>query len=131
MSVYEILHGFQRTDLLKFEIVLYDDTLIIMSIECSQMIMNLVKMMNRKEVMCLTFSEEIMKLLTPEQKQFYDDNGYIVLDILTEEEISELSKEFDKVFQAKAHCDLEATWEGDWKKDNKKNVSMYFALFEN
>lgn len=72
-----------------------------------------------------------MKFLTPEQKKFYDDNGYIVLDILTKEEISELSQEFDKIFQAKAQSNLEATWQGDWKKDKQKNVSLLFLLFEN
>lgn len=65
-----------------------------------------------------------MKFLTPEQSKFYDDNGYIVLDILTREEISELSQEYDKIFQAKAQSDLEATWDGDWKQDEQKKVSF-------
>lgn len=75
---------------------------------------------------CCTITEKTMKFLTPDQKNFYYDNGYIVLDILNEEEISELSKEFDTVFQAKAQSKLEATWQGDWKKDKQKNVSLSF-----
>lgn len=77
-----------------------------------------------------------MKFLTPEQSKFYDDNGYIVLDILTKEEISELSQEYDKIFQAKAHSNLEATWDGDWKKDEQKKevksihgLQMYSAAY--
>lgn len=63
-----------------------------------------------------------MKFLTTEQKKFYNDNGYVVLDILTNEEISELSEDFDRIFEAKDGANLEATWQGDWKTDKKKNV---------
>ena len=66
-----------------------------------------------------------MKFLTTEQKNFYDVNGYIVLDILTDEEISQLSDEYDQLFQAKADSNTEGTWDGDWKKDKQKNVSLF------
>ncbi|KAK3868760.1 hypothetical protein Pcinc_025875 [Petrolisthes cinctipes] len=65
-----------------------------------------------------------MKLLTAEQKKFYDDNGYAVLDLLTEGEVDELSRDYDNIFKAKAASDTEATWAGDWKDDTKKKMEM-------
>ncbi|KAK8406528.1 hypothetical protein O3P69_007277 [Scylla paramamosain] len=78
-----------------------------------------------------------MKFLTTEQKKFYDDNGYVVLDILTDEEKSELSEDFDQIFQAKDGANLEATWQGNWKTDEEKKnevksihgLQMYSAAF--
>ena len=65
-----------------------------------------------------------MKFLTEEQKKFYSESGYIILDILNENEIEEISKEYDDIFSRKAESNLEATWEGDWKSQNKKTVSF-------
>lgn len=79
-----------------------------------------------------------MKFLTPKQKKFYDDNGYVALDILTEEEIDELCRDYDIIFKEKAQSNLEATWQGDWndKKEKMKQevksihgLQMYSATF--
>ncbi|XP_047470682.1 phytanoyl-CoA dioxygenase, peroxisomal-like isoform X1 [Penaeus chinensis] len=58
----------------------------------------------------------LMKFLTPEQKKFYDDNGYVVIDVLTKEQTDELSRDYDDIFKRKADSNLEATWQGDWNK---------------
>ncbi|XP_076057463.1 phytanoyl-CoA dioxygenase, peroxisomal-like [Oratosquilla oratoria] len=61
-----------------------------------------------------------MKFLKEDQKRFYNEQGYLVLDLLSEEEIQELSDEYDRVFNLRKHENTEATWQGDWKKENKK-----------
>ena len=41
-----------------------------------------------------------MKLLSEQQKRFYDTNGYIKLeDVFSKEELGELSQEYDDLFQ--------------------------------
>ena len=41
-----------------------------------------------------------MKFLTKDQKSFYSENGYIKLEnILTNDEINHMSKEYDDIFQ--------------------------------
>ena len=63
-----------------------------------------------------------MKFLSAKQKKFYEDNGYVVADVFTEEEIEELSLEYDAIFKRKNDENLEATWQGDWKKEDSKSV---------
>lgn len=63
-----------------------------------------------------------MKFLTADQKKFYDENGFVVLDILTDEEKDELSNSYDVIFKEKAQENLEATWGGSWQEKNKKTV---------
>lgn len=77
-----------------------------------------------------------MKFLTPKQKTFYDDNGYVVLDLLTAEEKDELCEEYDQLFEAKKQFDLEATWQGDWSDQKEKKevksihgLQMHSAVF--
>lgn len=70
-----------------------------------------------------------MGSLTEEQKQFYADNGFIVLDLLTQQEIAELSTEYDAIFNRNKKEDLEATWKGSWNKDKEANVSIYKGGF--
>ncbi|CAL4122245.1 unnamed protein product [Meganyctiphanes norvegica] len=70
-----------------------------------------------------------MKMLTKDQMKCYADNGYVVLDILTESEIEELSTEYDAIFTRKAQCNLEATWQGDWNKEKTQtSVSSIHSL---
>ncbi|XP_066950957.1 phytanoyl-CoA dioxygenase, peroxisomal-like [Macrobrachium rosenbergii] len=77
-----------------------------------------------------------MKFLTAEQKKFYNDNGYVVLDILSEAEIDELGREYDDIFKRKADSNLEATWQGDWNTQKQQTqvqsihgLQMHSAAF--
>ncbi|KAG7177726.1 Phytanoyl-CoA dioxygenase, peroxisomal-like 1 [Homarus americanus] len=70
------------------------------------------------------------------EKKFYDDNGYVVIDILTDQEKDDLSKEYDQVFNAKDQAKLEGTWQGDWEGKKKKmemksihSLQMHSAVF--
>ena len=59
-------------------------------------------------------------MLSEEQIQFYRDNGYIhVTNVFTAQELDELEAEFDGVVARRSKTDakMDATWEGDWKKD--------------
>ena len=67
-----------------------------------------------------------MAPLTKEQTDFYDENGYIVLDLLNLQEFEELSSEYDAIFKRKAECNLEGTWGGSWDKNKEQNVSEHF-----
>ncbi|OXA51236.1 probable alpha-ketoglutarate-dependent hypophosphite dioxygenase [Folsomia candida] len=61
--------------------------------------------------------------LLPEQKQFYSQNGYILVsNIFTETEISECSTAYDTLFadKVKNKSNLEAEWKGNWKNEHKK-----------
>lgn len=56
--------------------------------------------------------------LTPSEKAFYAENGYILLDnIFTERELKACCDSYDALFQAKidSNSDLEAEWKGNWK----------------
>ena len=58
-------------------------------------------------------------MLTPEQIQFYKDNGYVIAEgIFTSEEIDECVSETDTMFERvqQAGRRLEATWGGKWRK---------------
>ena len=66
-----------------------------------------------------------MGALTAEQKKFYADNGYIVLDLLTKQETDNISDEYDLIFKRKADYDLESTWGGNWEKSAEKSVRLF------
>jgi len=58
--------------------------------------------------------------LTPEQKESYKENGFILLDnVFTNDEVEEISQAYDDVFNLKSQQnDLEAAWEGKWLKES-------------
>lgn len=72
----------------------------------------------------------LLKILTPEQKAHYGENGFVKLtNIFTQEEINELSNEYDVVFEQKLRENadaLESTWAGDDVKNlaGNKNVTV-------
>ncbi|RXG71934.1 putative phytanoyl-CoA dioxygenase [Armadillidium vulgare] len=77
-----------------------------------------------------------MKFLTKEQLDFYHKNGYIAVDVFSADEIDEMSREYDEIFQRKEKDNLEATWKGDWKKGKDKlevksihGLQMHSAVF--
>lgn len=73
-----------------------------------------------------------MKLLSQEQKQHYENNGYIVLDIFSESEIEELSLEYNSVFERKQKENIEATWGGNWRKEsNEVRITIKLDYIKN
>ncbi|XP_075976791.1 putative alpha-ketoglutarate-dependent hypophosphite dioxygenase [Anticarsia gemmatalis] len=61
-----------------------------------------------------------MVRLTEEQKQFYKDNGYILLkNLISEEELSRVIDKYDKLFKRKNQDTMENSWVGD-NKNNRK-----------
>lgn len=69
-----------------------------------------------------------MGSLTAEQMKSYEDNGYLVLDVLTPAEIEEMSTEYDAIFQRKADQNLEATWGGGWDKSKKSKDQQVHSI---
>ncbi|KAH9630548.1 hypothetical protein HF086_018464 [Spodoptera exigua] len=66
-----------------------------------------------------------MGRLTPEQKKFYKDNGYILLkNLISEEELSRVIDEYDKLFKRKNLEQMENSWVGK-NEDNRKSDSPY------
>ncbi|MBI1927622.1 phytanoyl-CoA dioxygenase family protein [Candidatus Poribacteria bacterium] len=58
-------------------------------------------------------------MLTPEQIQFYKDNGYLLVEkVFTAEEIDECVRETDAMFERVQQSGrrLEATWGGKWRE---------------
>ncbi|XP_068207681.1 probable alpha-ketoglutarate-dependent hypophosphite dioxygenase [Palaemon carinicauda] len=77
-----------------------------------------------------------MKCLTEDQLKAYERDGYTVLDLLTENEVDELSREYDAIFDKQNKEDMEATWSGDWNKQKEKTevysihaLQLYSAVF--
>lgn len=71
-----------------------------------------------------------MVFLSADQLKSYDDDGFIVLDVLTPQETEEISNEYDAVFKRKENYNLEATWGGTWDKSKEHNVKIvYFSGF--
>lgn len=67
-------------------------------------------------------------MLTSQQIQQYREDGYVVVrGIFTTAELTELELELDAIIerraQQKAH--LDATWQGDWKKDMPKTEILH------
>lgn len=66
-----------------------------------------------------------MGRLTPEQKQFYKDNGFILLkNLISEKELSRVIDEYDKLFKRKNQETMENSWVGK-NEDNRKSDSPY------
>lgn len=64
-----------------------------------------------------------MGYLTEEQLQFYDTNGYLVMDLLDANEAQKLGDAYTEMFDSKKdNFNLESTWEGSWKAE--KNTVM-------
>ena len=62
-----------------------------------------------------------MGSLTNEQLDFYNKNGYIILDLLDKEEIKKFSNDYNEVFDSKIGLyDLDATWQGNWRTDKEE-----------
>lgn len=80
-----------------------------------------------------------MVLFTEEQKKFYKDNGYIVIkNVLTKEQLDEISTEYDKLFASKDQQKLEYAWlgkkhdrthEGDSTVKGIHNLQNHNAVF--
>jgi len=71
------------------------------------------------------------KMLTSEQKQFYKDKGFILLDkVFSPEEIEECVEAYDNLFETKKadpRTNMEAQWAGGWK-DNSVHKSVRDSL---
>lgn len=66
-----------------------------------------------------------MGRLTSEQKQFYKDNGYIVLKaVLPEDELNAISEEYDKLFARKNQDKMESSWVGSDADDRRSNATQ-------
>ncbi|XP_058803129.1 phytanoyl-CoA dioxygenase, peroxisomal-like [Phymastichus coffea] len=76
-----------------------------------------------------------LKFLTVEQKKFWDENGFIKLsDVFSNEELDEISKEYDDLFERKQKEDaggLEAAWKGDDMKRAARNISYTVKSIHN
>ncbi|CAK1583217.1 unnamed protein product [Parnassius mnemosyne] len=81
-----------------------------------------------------------MVRLTPEQKQFYKDNGYILIkNPFTEEELTRLCNEYENLFQRKNQDKTESSWVGsddNFRENNGPytvkgihNLQMHHAEF--
>ncbi|ODM99842.1 Phytanoyl-CoA dioxygenase, peroxisomal [Orchesella cincta] len=67
-----------------------------------------------------------MGFLSETQKQFYKENGFILLDnVFSETEIDQCSVAYDELFELKKSQDsnMEATWKGSWN-ENSQNKSV-------
>jgi len=69
-----------------------------------------------------------MGFLSEAQKQFYKENGFILLDnVFSEKEIDQCGRAYDELFALKKaqNSDMEATWKGSWKGDSQnKSVNQ-------
>ena len=69
--------------------------------------------------------DTVMSRLTAEQKTFYKENGYIVLkDVLSEEELSAISAEYDKLFERKNQDKMESSWVGSDADDRRNDAAQ-------
>lgn len=66
-----------------------------------------------------------MGRLSAEEKQFYKDNGYILIqNLFTDQELEELSTEYDDLFRRKNQAKTESSWVGS-DETNRKSDSPY------
>ena len=82
-----------------------------------------------------------LKFLTPDQKEFWKENGFIKLGgIFSNKEFEEISNEYNDVFNRKQKDDvdgLEAAWIGDDMKKAAQNINytvniqIYYYNFKN
>jgi len=67
-----------------------------------------------------------MAPLTPEQLQHYATQGYLVLDLLSKEEVDTVSQEYDALFRRQREDKMECTWGGGWQKPT--NPSAVYSI---
>lgn len=76
-----------------------------------------------------------LKLLTQEQKKFWDDNGYVqVSGIFTPTEMEEMSKAYDDIFERKQKenvAAMESAWVGDEMKKAANNMDYTVSFINN
>lgn len=66
-----------------------------------------------------------LKFLTPEEKQFWQENGYIKLtNVFSVKEINEISDAYNELFERK-HRENLAGLESSWIGDDMKKVAGY------
>ncbi|XP_060805262.1 phytanoyl-CoA dioxygenase, peroxisomal-like isoform X2 [Amyelois transitella] len=73
-----------------------------------------------------------MVRLTQKQKQFYKENGYILLkNVLSGEELDQISLEYDELFLRKSQEKMESSWVGSDADDRKSDSAHTYhsALF--
>lgn len=71
-----------------------------------------------------------MTRLTAEQKLFYKENGYIVLKkLMSDEDISTISKDYDELFKRKNQEKMESSWVGSDENDRKSDSSFTVSVF--
>lgn len=71
-----------------------------------------------------------MGRLTMNQKQFYKENGYIVLkDLVPPEELETMSEEYDKLFARKNQEKMESSWVGSDENDRQSNSEFTVSRF--
>ncbi|XP_071552862.1 probable alpha-ketoglutarate-dependent hypophosphite dioxygenase [Panulirus ornatus] len=64
----------------------------------------------------------MMKVLTEEQKELYKSQGYLVLDLLTESQLEELTSAYNDVF---SHHNTEGTWGGQWRGQDTTTTEVF------
>lgn len=70
------------------------------------------------------------KRLTDEQIKFYKDNGYIhIKNLLTPEELKEISDEYDNLFRRKNQGIMENSWVGGAADDLRISDSPYSVSY--
>ncbi|XP_018357113.1 PREDICTED: probable alpha-ketoglutarate-dependent hypophosphite dioxygenase [Trachymyrmex septentrionalis] len=72
-----------------------------------------------------------LKFLTPEQKQFWEDNGYIKLNIYSTKEINEISDAYNELFERKFRENLqgmESRWSGEDMKKLAGSISEDYTI---
>ncbi|CAH2046117.1 unnamed protein product, partial [Iphiclides podalirius] len=68
-----------------------------------------------------------MGRLTPEQKRFYKENGYILIkNPFKEEELNRLSEEYDNLFRRKNESKTESSWVGS--DENHREVGSPYTV---
>ncbi|XP_050312496.1 phytanoyl-CoA dioxygenase, peroxisomal-like [Anthonomus grandis grandis] len=76
-----------------------------------------------------------LKLLTPEQKEFYERNGFIQLsDVFTDEEFEEIHREYNALFQRKENeqnSNLEGVWQGTEMQKASKGLQISVKSIHN
>lgn len=70
-----------------------------------------------------------MGILTEDQKQFYRNNGYIVLKgLVPTEELDAMCVEYDQLFRRKNNEKMESSWVGSDENDRKNDTEYTVSL---
>lgn len=73
-----------------------------------------------------------MGYLTAEQKEFYKENGFIVLkNLVPPEELDAMSVEYNKLFARKNEDKMESSWVGSDANDRHNNSEFTVSIFWN